>query len=112
MGIELTSNVVLIGFGIVIAALIILICLMAYLGSAIGRLTKPKDSDTAQYSANPALSVVPAVEQGISDEVVAVIAAAVACMMGEGTGFTIRSVTRAPRKEWQMAGMAQNTRSF
>lgn len=108
----LTSNMILIGFGIVIAALIILICLMAYLGRAVGSLTKPNNNDTAQYSANPILSVVPAVEQGISDEVVAVIAAAVACMMGEGTGFTVRSVRRAPRKEWQMAGMVQNTRSF
>lgn len=57
----------------------------------------------------------PVIENGISDEVVAVISAAVASMMGTSGGFAIKSVKRAPnnsRRAWSMAGIMQNTRPF
>jgi sodium pump decarboxylase gamma subunit len=58
------------------------------------------------------------VEDGIEEEVVAVISAAIAAMMSaEGVpagSYTVKSVKRAreARPAWAMAGMQQNTRPF
>ena len=51
---------------------------------------------------------------GISDEVVAVIAAAVASMAPEGKKYAVRSVsrTRTERPVWAAAGIAESTRPF
>lgn len=56
----------------------------------------------------------PVVQSGVSDEVVAVIAAAVAAMTPEGTRYAIRSVRRAKgeRSVWAAAGLMENTRPF
>ena len=62
----------------------------------------------------------PIVEEGIGDDIVAVISAAVASMFGgesgqpaaEG-GFVLRSIRRArERTSWAQAGMMQNTQPF
>ena len=58
------------------------------------------------------------VEDGIEEEVVAVISAAIAAMMSaEGVpagSYAVKSVKRAreARPAWAMAGMQQNTRPF
>ena len=51
---------------------------------------------------------------GISEEVVAVIAAAVAAMTPEGKRYAVRSVSRArgDRPVWAAAGVAESTRPF
>lgn len=56
----------------------------------------------------------PMVNNGISDEVIAVIAAAVASMAPEGTKYTVKSVKwiRAQRPVWAAAGLAESTRPF
>lgn len=66
-----------------------------------------------------------AVEDGIGDEIVAVITAAIAAMTGspvipvpavEGpaleSGFVVRSIRRTERTAWSQAGLAQNTQPF
>lgn len=66
-----------------------------------------------------------AVEDGIGDEIVAVITAAIAAMIGssaapvpavEGpapeSGFVVRSIRRAERTAWSQAGLVQNTQPF
>ena len=57
----------------------------------------------------------PVIEQGIPAEVVAVIAAAVACVIGAGAKVVgIRRSTRAGagKAAWRNAGVAENTRAF
>ena len=53
--------------------------------------------------------------EGIPAEVIAVIAAAVACVMGSGAKVVgVRRSTRsgAGRAAWRNAGVAENTRNF
>lgn len=54
------------------------------------------------------------VEDGIGDEIVAVIAAAVAAMGGSVGGYALRSVRRVKeaRPIWAAAGLQQNTQPF
>ena len=68
----------------------------------------------------PTMVIQPIVEEGIGDDIVAVISAAVASMFGgesgqpaaEG-GFVLRSIRRArERTSWAQAGMMQNTQPF
>ena len=63
----------------------------------------------------------PIVEEGIGDDIIAVISAAVASMFGGGEsgqpaaegGFVLRSIRRArERTSWAQAGMMQNTPTF
>ncbi len=62
---------------------------------------------------NPAFSGVKNSANGVPDEVIAVIAAAVASLEG-GNTYAIRSVRRASegRPAWSMAGVLENTRPF
>lgn len=63
----------------------------------------------------PVSGPAPVVEGGIPDEVVAVIAGAIAAMDGaNGTHSVIRSVARAKgqRSPWSMAGVLKNTNPF
>lgn len=55
-----------------------------------------------------------AVPGGVSDEIVAVIAAAVASMAPEGKQYRVKSVSRvrSQRPVWAAAGLAENTRPF
>lgn len=113
MNIELTIAIALVGLTIVIIALIVFAAILAHQGKILGGIVNPHKKELSPSASIK--SAAPAVDQGIGDDVVAAIAAAVAYMMGEGTGgYTIRSVKRAsaPRKAWQMAGIMQNTRSF
>lgn len=65
-------------------------------------------------SASTAVKNAMVVEDGISDEIVAVIAAAVAAMGGAAGGFALRSVKRVreARSAWAAAGLMQNTQPF
>ena len=63
----------------------------------------------------------PIVEEGIGDDIIAVISAAAASMFGGGEsgqpaaegGFVLRSIRRArERTSWAQAGMMQNTQPF
>ena len=89
---------------------------------------QPPAARAAAPSAPPAPVVqqpVMAVEDGIGDEIVAVITAAIAAMIDspaipapavEGpapeSGFFVRSIRRAERTVWSQAGLAQNTQPF
>lgn len=115
---EFALTVVLVGVTIVFLALLGLTLIFILYGKILGGVKKddkgtpPKVTKTEQKTMpTPA----PVVEQGIGDDVIAAISAAVAYMLGgSSSGFTVRSVKRAaqPRKEWRMAGMLQNTRPF
>ena len=62
----------------------------------------------------PAAPVAPVVEDGVSEEVVAAIMAAVSCMAPQGTTYRVRSIgrVRGERSAWAAAGVAEATRPF
>lgn len=120
------GSVVLSGLSIVFIALLLLIFfvwLMDKVFSLINNAKKdnaPEDKKSLpEASAPPAVSAAvsdPAGTDGISDEVVAVISAAVAAMSSEsGTVFKIKSIKRSGssrRGAWGNASAAEGTRSF
>ncbi len=119
---EFALTVVLVGVTIVFLALLALTLIFILYGKILGGVyankndkgSPPKATKTEQKNA-PTPAPAPVVEQGIGDDVIAAISAAVACMMGgSSSGFAVRSIKRSaqPRKEWRMAGMLQNTRPF
>ena len=116
--------VVITGLAVVFAILLLLVFL-CWLISLIFKLVKgenkkntkrPTNSEMPKEKLAPvpsAKQALPVVEEGIMDEVVAAISAAVAVMMGPKKGFALRSVKRAGgRNEWNAAGIMENTRSF
>lgn len=117
-----TWSVVLVGLVVVFAVLLILVAICWAMGKIFSAVTGGKNGGTQtgkKSEASPAPAVKkeaasPIVEEGISDEIVAAISAAVACMMGSGKPFALKSVRRAKetRRAWSAAGIAENTRPF
>lgn len=128
-----TATVVISGISIVLGVLLLLILVFYLFGlivsSAEKRAKSKKDkknskisSATENVSVTPAPAVVsapvkkapePVVEQGISGEVVAAIAAAVA--MSEGPQAVVRSIKKVNvggRNPWANAANVDNTRPF
>lgn len=123
---ELLSNAgmtILIGVTVVFSVLILLTLIFYLFGKVMSRSNEKQTRDPAPAplpAAKPrARTTVSApmpklaVEDGIDEEVVAVIAAAIASM--EGGRYALRSVRRAVhggRPVWAMAGLAESTRPF
>ncbi len=122
MGDTLTAGqtwaVVIVGIVVVFVILLILVGLcngMSRLLSGGGKKKTPppeKKAEAAPVKEAPAPA--PKVEEGISNEVVAAISAAVACILGPDKKFALRSVKRqkSGRSAWNAAGVAENTRPF
>ena len=119
------GSVIVSGLVVVFAVLILLWGIVAILGRILAAITgsgkgeKDKAENVASKAPAPAKPAgnapMPIVEDGIGDEIVAVIAAAVAAMTG-GKGV-LRSVRRSGgkgqgRSPWMTAGLLQNTRPF
>lgn len=126
-GIVESLIVLITGLIVVFAMLVLLIVIIKIYGSAIYKMHnggKGKKKEPENKEVKPAVPPVqkaqtlpaaqPAVEAGIPGEVVAAIAAAVACLDGEGTGYKLKGVRRAAavRPVWGAAGLAENTRPF
>ena len=127
-GLSLSLNVVASGFLVTFTALVLLILAITVFGKIMTAVTGRKDKASGagtpaapKKDAKPAASAPQAAvvkEDGIPGDVIAVISAAVAAMMGgSGKGFAIRSIKRAPktkegRPAWSMAGLQQNTAGF
>lgn len=99
--------VTLIGMTVVFIGLCVLIGIIKLLAFVTGQMGKPK----AKKAENPAPVAAP-VSEPVADEaetddeaLIAVIAAAVACMMEDNTGFVVRRVRRVnTAPAWQKAG--------
>ncbi len=111
---------VLIGLVVVFSVLILLTFIfwlfgkiMSGSGSKTAPPPEPKPAAAAPAVSAPAPAA-PVVAEGISEEVVAAIAAAVASLAPEGKRYAVRRVTRAAggRPVWAAAGLAENTRPF
>ncbi len=119
---ETITVTTLTGILIVFAALILLIFIIWLFGkffSGASKADKKAAKKEAPVKAAPAAApvILPAATAQSDDDIIAVIAAAVA-MYGESEGkrYAVRSVRRAAnaggRSAWAAAGIAQNVRSF
>lgn len=126
---------IIVGFTVVFIGLVLLVLFFSIMGlifKAVSNASakkennkKPKSIKGSDKKALPvtdkkteatALSQAPAIEDGISDEVVAVIAAAVAAMSDGETRYSVRSIKKSHnaggRPVWAMAGIRDNTSPF
>ena len=107
---------VLIGFCVVFSALLLLTIVFWFFG-AVARSKEQDNTQTPKIIPQPAQACkkTPIVEDGIPEEVVAVIAAAVAAMSDGNTQYTVRRIRSARtnvRPVWAAAGISENTQSF
>lgn len=118
-----SAKVVLTGFVVVFAMLILLILIIKIYGAIIqkaqdaGKKGKEKKAETVAETPAPVVAapVAPAQADGVSDEVVAVISAAVATMYGSSEKARIKSIKKSSdggRSAWAKAGVLDNTRPF
>ena len=117
-----SAKVVLTGFVVVFAMLILLIFIIKIYGAIIqkaqnaGKKSKEKKAETVAETPAPVVAapVAPAQTDGVSDEV-AVISAAVATMYGSSEKARIKSIKKSSdggRSAWAKAGVLDNTRPF
>lgn len=112
---------------VVVFAILLLLVLFCYVISLVfksinNRPKKEENSDmnregtkTTSSSAPIQKAVAaPAAQSGVTGDVVAAISAAIACILGPGKQFVLRSVKRvgSGRNAWNAAGIAENTRPF
>ncbi len=124
----MTAGIVIVtGLVVVFAVLIILIFLIWAFGKIVTSFTNrpkkeeepPKPKEEPQVKAvSPSVKqavLSPQAEDGLSDEIVAVITAAVASLSEiTGVSYGIKSIRRANsgRPSWAAAGLFENTRPF
>lgn len=107
---------VLIGFCVVFAALLLLTIIFWIFGE-VARGKKRDNSQMPQPTPQPAPArgTAPVVEDGIPEEIVAVIAAAVSAMSDGDKRYTVRRIGLARtsvRPVWAATGIAENTQPF
>ena len=126
-----TATVVVAGFLVVLLILTILIIVFSLFSKTMSKTQKKgkkkeekaimtKDVNVVSpFGAEPvqtASAPAPQIQQGVSEEIVAAISAAVYMMEGENAVITsIRPVRKNPintRNPWAMAAIAQNTKPF
>lgn len=122
-----SAKVVLTGFVVVFAMLILLIFIIKIYSAIVQKAQnagsnskKNKKSKDEKPAEKPAVAPAPVVTasastDGISDEVVAVISAAVATMYGSSEKAKIKSIKKSSdsgRSAWAKAGVLDNTRPF
>lgn len=126
---------IIVGFVVVFTGLILLVAFFSITGLIFDAISKfsakksekkkakveKKNSEKKAVVAEKKEELVsapePVVEDGISDEIVAVIAAAIASMSDGETRYAVRSIkktrnTTGGRPVWAMAGIRENTSSF
>lgn len=114
---QIAVGMVFTGLVVVFCALVGLWVIVALFGKLFTSMeSKPKNPGltvpAVPAAPKPPVSAPMEIEDGVGDEVVAVIAAAVASMSGGKA--VIRSVKRARegRSNWAQAGVVQNTQPF
>ncbi len=122
--VQLSLIVLLTGLVIVFVMLVFLTYIIKGYGAIVGAIeAKIQGKNTVQAAPSPVAfvpaekpkaAVAPAVQAGISEEVVAAISAAVYTMYGTSasTITSIRRTAQSNRSAWGMAGLLENTRPF
>jgi len=99
--------VALVGILVVFLGLCVLIGLIKLLAMATSNIGKPKAKEAAPAPAPAPVQEAPVEEEAPQqdDALIAVITAAIACMMEDGSAFTVRRVRRvSSAPAWQRAG--------
>lgn len=125
MNFEYVASVVVTGLTVVFLCLILLVIILFLFGivSKVKRKSAEKkaESNRAEKTVDIALTMtqdvetVPDIEDGIEEEIVAVITAAIVQMSANsGKRFALRSIKTAKpqRTAWAAAGLIDNTRPF
>lgn len=117
-----TFNVAITGIAVVFIALIVLILVVWVVGKIFESIDAKKNGNSAGNGKSEVAVVSapkvagPLVEDGLTDEVVAAITAAIACVMTENGAvkpFRVKTIQRiGSRNVWNMAGLMENTRPF
>lgn len=125
---------IIVGFSVVFVGLVLLVTFFSLMGLIFKAISKSstkkeekkkiktdkknseKKTVVAEKKEIPSSVPAPVVEDGITDEVVAVIVAAIASMSDGETKYAVRSIKKtrsaAGRPVWAMAGIRENTSSF
>lgn len=134
MSLSDAGSKIIVGFTVVFIGLILLVTFFSIMGLIFKAISKSsakksekkkvkvdkKNSENktvvAEKKEEPVSVPEPVVEDGISDEIVAVIAAAIASMSDGETRYAVRSIKKTRnvggRSVWAMAGIRENTTSF
>jgi len=116
MNSEYVSSVVVTGLLVVFTVLVLLVLFVTFLGSFFKKNNKPmnKIENVKKKQVIPQTKI----EKGVSNEVIAVITAAIAAMSSESsngnTTYAIKSIKQVKPKRlaWSFAGLQENTRPF
>ncbi|MBQ1838207.1 MAG: OadG family protein [Ruminococcus sp.] len=123
------AKVILTGFVVVFSMLFLLILIIKLYGAIVSSAQRAADQRAKRKERvkeritdgsgvhiikRPAYVTAPTIEEGIPEEVVAVIAAAVAAYDSTGSKVRIKSIKKANggRSAWANAGVLDNTRPF
>ena len=126
LGAGTVSSVVVTGLCVVFIALVLLILLVSVYGKIFDAINnraarkaeeakKAAEVEKAAAKPEPVKAAAPVVEDGIEEETVAVIMAAISAMSSaEGKKLVLKSVKTAKpqRPAWSTAGIIDNTRPF
>ena len=117
LGAGTVASVVITGIVVVFIGLVLLILLVSIYGKIFDVINgrAARKAEEAEKAAEAAKAVAPVVEDGIEEETVAVIMAAISAMSSEeGKKLVLKSVKTAKpqRPAWSTAGIIDNTRPF
>ena len=117
LGAGTVASVVITGIVVVFIGLVLLILLVSIYGKIFDVINgrAARKAEEAKKAAEAAKAVAPVVEDGIEEETVAVIMAAISAMSSaEGKKLVLKSVKTAKpqRPAWSTAGIIDNTRPF
>lgn len=125
LGAETVASVVITGIVVVFIALILLILFVSLYGKIFECINKSVEkkkeaakaakADAPKPAPKPSAPAAPVIEDGIEEETVAVIMAAISAMEStSGKKLVLRSVKTAKpqRPVWSAAGITENTRPF
>lgn len=120
-----SAKVVLTGFVVVFAVLVLLIFIIKLYGSIVTTVQqagkkkkkvveKQKETPVTVRPVKAESKPAPVAKDGVSEEVVAVISAAVSAMYGSPEKAKIKSIKKSSggRSAWANAGLLDNTRPF
>ena len=118
-------SVVLTGLVVVFIGLILLIIFVWLMGKVFGLINSGKNNNTkpktVETKVNKVVKSAPTaaleIEKGISDEIVAVISAAIAAMSDSESGFVLKSIKKSSanssrRSAWGAQGISESTKVF
>lgn len=122
-----TASVVITGFAVVFAALILLVICISIFGRIFDSIANTKKNKVKLEKPAATIQTVTKapvitgnaasteIQDGIDDEVIAVISAAIAAISSStGSGYAIKSIKRSVNNvnRWAAAGLLDNTRPF